>query len=242
LSEFDIQGILSSTTATASNIYLKKNKSQASNVIGSSSPSGIGLITGFNYRKYILPSNISLKCVHESSSKDSFSLFNICSPIVRVAAFEGFVRICFAEHLAYETKYNLYKQANNSNENPLPTKSTALECTFIAATFEVLNAILKHDTHIWVRQQCALIVADAIQDKPPRIAAQGLSNANYLLTLDWCDTSAITFPIFILNQKSMHGEAHRQAVRTFGRHMQIAVKLLWRIIISTSCFDQVDNI
>ena len=233
LSELDIQTVLMNSKS----IFGKSNHGNVS-----VSPTGIGIFTGFNYKKYFLPINTSLKCVHEPSSTVGSGLKNqsrdeliyfLSSPVVRIAAFEAFARLCFAQHTAHEIKHRHHASATN-------TAVKVPDSAFIAAAFEVFVAIQKNEPSPWVCEQCAIALMDAIQDRPPRVVAQHLCYDNNLLSMDRSDTLAYTYPLHCYKQENH--EYYKQAMKSSGVYVRVAIKLFWKLIISTdSTYDQVNN-
>ena len=100
-------------------------------------PTGIGIITNFEYLKYILPPNTKINTVINPSTNESIQLSNqmkdklsyyLCNSSIKATAFEGFVRICFALHYAYhERAKNLYdKKETMQSTNAVTAISTTI--------------------------------------------------------------------------------------------------------------------
>lgn len=123
--------------------------------IGSSvTPTGTGLASGFNYIKCILHPSCSLRCVHMQGSTTSEKdvkpegFYFLCCPLVRVAAFEAFVRLSFAQHLSHENRFIALHGGGKKGTTATAVETTPAklaESTFIASIFEVLVAVLKTD-------------------------------------------------------------------------------------------------
>ena len=82
------------------------------------------------------------------------SFFFLCTPLVRVAAFEAFARLCFAQHSSHESRFQAMHGGikktpgpaePGSNGPPASAPPKLPESTFIAAIFEVLFLVLKYD-------------------------------------------------------------------------------------------------
>ena len=174
LVEIDIQATVISSAPTASSLSRGSSDGDIPTerdrvVIGVSvTPTGVGLASGFNYLKCILDPSVSLPCVrcvhtgvsqsqkgqktHASMKDESF--FFLCTPLVRVAAFEAFARLCFAQHSSHESRFQAMHGGikktpgpaePGSNGPPASAPPKLPESTFIAAIFEVLFLVLKYD-------------------------------------------------------------------------------------------------
>lgn len=166
-------------------------------------PSGVGIFTGVDYRKFFLAPGTQLKCIIQDdpqsaagSVSGSEMTYYLTPPIVKAAAFEAFVRICFSLHVAQNTIYATAAAAaaaaSSSGAAPPPQ---AKESTFIAATVEALTTLLKADHDQQTKQLFAQIFADAVQDKPPRVALQGVAANNPWYCSGWSDVHGYTVPL-----------------------------------------------
>lgn len=130
-------------------------------------PSGVGIFTGFNYKKYFLAPGTSLKCALPDEQAPGIGtgsdemLYHLSSPIVKVAAFEAFVRICFSLHVAQN---EIYKHAAAAAAAHAGTSGAAAappvlqkESTFIAASVEALTTVLKGDHDPATKQMFAQV-------------------------------------------------------------------------------------
>ena len=168
LVEIDVQATVISSAPTASSLSQEGDiPAEKDRVVigGSVTPTGMGIASGFNYIKCILDPSVNLRCVHtgvsqsqkgqksQTSTKDDGFYF-LCTPLVRVAAFEAFARLCFAQHSSHESRFqaihgsikrNPAAAQPSSNGPPNATPPKLPESTFIAAIFEVLVLVLKQD-------------------------------------------------------------------------------------------------
>ena len=175
LAEIDVQATLISSAPNPNSSHSGEEQDRKS--IGSSvSPTGVGLASGFNYVKCILDPSTSFRCVLMNSGHPSHhegnrgaepragkgvanikedSYFFLCNPLIRVAAFEAFVRLCFAQYSSHESRFfalhggskkSSTTTAGGEDDQGQQQQAPKLpESTFIAAIFEVLQAVLKTD-------------------------------------------------------------------------------------------------
>jgi hypothetical protein len=223
-------------------------------------PSSRGPFTGFQYVRYFLPADVRLLCLVEAdlantaqqtaSVKDQVR-YHLCSPAVRAAAFEGFVRMCFAMQAAHEERQR-HISAQRGAGDSVPAEGAGLNTTYLPAAVEALAAVLKHDSNTWVRQQAASTLLDAVMDRPARVAAQALSLGSYWNCATWCDPWALTLPQSVHNSGTgagltlsgsswMGGKSGRECMQQGGdkTYTLIAMKLLWKLILSSMNYDQV---
>jgi hypothetical protein len=197
-------------------------------------PTGRGIFTGFQYKKYFLSPGTQLKCTLEeaqsANSKDEIT-YHLSAPIVKVAAFEAFVRICFSLHVAQN---ELYKQMTSSGSSS--AAGGPKESTFIAATVEALTTLLKGDHDAATKQQFTQVFVDAVQDRAPRTAIQGLAVHNLWYCTGWSDVHG--YSLTNTAGKNRYSTEHRAAMNSTGPHMRVATKLLWRSILTSSACDQ----
>lgn len=230
-------------------------------------PSARGPFTGFNYVRYFLPADVRLLCLVDAnlsggaqpaaSVKDQM-LYHLCSPAVRAAAFEGFVRVCFAMQGAHEERQRHIAAQRNANNGGSGSADSvpAPNTTYLPAVVEALAAVLKHDPNTWVRQQAASTLVDAVMDRPARVAAQALSLSSFWNCATWCDPWALTLPQSVHNSgnggaltlsgttwSAMGGRSGRECMQRGGdkTYTLIAMKLLWKLILSSMNFDQVSH-
>jgi hypothetical protein len=250
LVEMDIQAVglyakgraaMSSQAPTAQNVPSLKD-------VDRNGPSGKGPLTGFNYVKYFLPAEARLLCLIDANLTQSGPihvpvkeqvLFHLCTPAVRAAAFEAFVRLCFAMQGAHEERLRAFAAAQGNSSSA----DGALNTTYLPAVVEALAAVLKHDSNTWVRQQAAQTLVDAVMDRPARTAAIAISQGNFWNCLDWSDPWALTLPpqSSAGGWLSVSGRSGRRSMQAGGdkTYTQIAMKLLWKLILSSMNFDQV---
>ena len=256
-----------------------------------SGPTGKGILSGFDYTKHFLSPSVKLMCLTdlgtdsgsggtvsgkagEPTLKD-FVSFQLCTPVMRAAAFEGFLRVCFAAHEVYMQRLETASKRrstsnlaagndtssgrNDSNEQQLLAEKKEAS-QYVAATVEALRELFLTETNDWVRQQAALVLADAMMDQSARIAAQALSLGSPWSCLGWYDPCAFSQPV---GRSAAHGDAGDAGdiigmgrgtgtlstgtlgtgapyMQGQGPYLRIAMKILWRTIVgSTSANTQV---
>jgi hypothetical protein len=124
LSEMDIQSayLLSSNKGTGPSVpsYLK--------LLDLIAPTQSAIMTKTQFQSFFLPPGVSLMCLYDSTSKEYSNVnfktqfhYFLCSPLIRVTAFESFVRLSFALHVAHYQKLKneqfLPDGANNNSNN-----------------------------------------------------------------------------------------------------------------------------
>lgn len=200
------------------------------------SPTGRGPLSGFNYVKHFLPPGARVTCLLGDHSRGQNSKaqinFHMCSPFVRVAAFEGFVRLCFAMESAHEDRRKALSAVSSAQRT---NDSASAVTTFIAAAIESLSALLRVETNAWVRQQAAAVLCDAIMSRPARTAAQAISQSNCWYCIDWSDSHALTLQPS--ERCSFSGKKVFNSLT--GDYALTGFKLLWKIIFSSMNFEQV---
>lgn len=221
-------------------------------------PSGRGPFSGLNYVKHFLPAEARLHClVEDNTSTMSTNTTHIkdkvvhllCTPVVRAAAFEGFIRLCFAMQYSHEERLRAFNSQHNTSSDHT-SNTTGINTTYIPAAVEALNAVLKYDPSAWVRQQAAFTFTDVVMDRPPRIMPQALSLGSYWNCLAWSDPWATTLPQHLGGPAvGMTGSFLSNAVVRSGKeclqqggksdYTLIAMKLLWKHILSSMNYDQV---
>lgn len=202
------------------------------------SPTGRGPLSGFNYVRHFLPPSARVTCLlndpqggrSQNVAKAQINFF-MCSPSVRVAAFEGFVRLCFAMEGAHEERRKALSAMSSTQRANTAT-------TFIPAAIESLSVLLRVEANPWVRQQAAAAMLDAIMNRPARAAAQAIAQSNFWYCVDWSDPSGLTLQPADRNISTYSGKKCLNALH--GDYALIGVKLLWKLIISSMSFEQVD--
>jgi len=226
-------------------------------------PTGRGPLSGFNYVKHFLPSDTNLLCIENTGRRSRGSgkskiTFHLCTPAVRAAAFEGFVRLCFAMQSAHEERLRSFSAVNDEAVSSATHIKAATNTAYIPAVIEALSAVLKADTNLWVKQQAAMAFADVLMDRPARIAAQAVSLNNYWNCLEWSDPCALTLPqhldpsapgssslSFTLGAGGLGSSggttSNRRSMQHGGdpNYSQVALKLVWKLIHSSVSLDQV---
>jgi hypothetical protein len=184
-------------------------------------PTQQSILTKTYFQSYFLPPGVSLMCLYDTSSKEHSNInlktqfhYYLCSPLIRITAFECFVRLSFALHVAHYQKLShekQLKQLSSSSQAHLgggggggipmkklsstgSTTSTSEENTtsFVAVAVEAYQNIMEKDPSIYVRQQATQILLDAIMDKPARMCFEGLSLSCEWFTYGWSDCLGLT--------------------------------------------------
>ena len=152
---------------------------------------GLGGISGIDFTEYFLPAIERDKLRHEGS-KARFKkspVFPLCSPVVREAALEAHVRICFAQYLLLADKQK--KVAADPTQKAFYMKTNEISA-FIASAVDATLQVVNTDPHRSVRRRAATTLFHTIQNAPsgqPAFAAYSLGEP--WLCAGWADTDAL---------------------------------------------------
>ncbi len=246
LAEIDLQGIAAFASGQG-------NGGSKVTLLELEAPTSRGIVSDMRYVDYFIAPGSKLKCIFEDSDNSSAQkhrqemVYHMSPPLVRLAAFEAFVRICFALHLAKQERLKV--QVIKAASTGTAAKSSIANCWFVAAAVEALQHVLEHDRSVYVTQEAAYIFFDTVLDRPGRIIYAGLSNGSVLGSMGWSDKRAFTFlhrPKVAEESASSNGPkkfasqgAPKMAMKGGGKSMKIALESLLRSITKTFAYNQV---
>lgn len=247
LSEIDIQAIQDFTSARGN------GGSKLRHLDEEAAPTAHGILSHFRYQDYFLRPGMELKCVIEDQHskkklKDEF-IFFLCSPQIRLAAFEAFVRISFTLHHAKLERLDVAAKAGGG------TGAKSIQgidkCWFIAAAVEALQQLLEHDASVHVKQQAAHIFFDTLLERPARVVMANISHGHVWGCMGWADLQAFTVPhrakakgddsVNSIKQFVSCRKSREAMVRTGGKSMKIALDFLLKAITRTGACNQVQR-
>jgi len=206
-----------------------------------------------NYLSYFLPPGTELgECllVPGALERTEGRLFAVCSPTIRAAACEAFVRACFAQHLAYSEysklvdadilkkaqKAEAQAQTQSASIHPLPAQVSVAhnnvplaETSFLPMAVFAVLAVLLHESNRNTRREACVSLRAAAMDLPPRQLLQALSCDEPMRCMGWADPQGCSGPPAHRFQKQ-----HRQALRSMDGAMgRLALRQLWASIIDS---------
>lgn len=236
LAEMDIQ--------TAHNLSLGRGKGESCNkLLNETAVTEEAIFTRMRYQSFFLPPNVALVCLSPSSAPSSSSssslkgetamLMNnlkahfhyfLCTPLIRLAAFEAFVRLCLALHLAHFERIRqgrvVRKFANSGNDTSSPTLASTSTAesesttSFMAVVIEAFQSIIERDPSVHVKQQAAQILWDAVLDKPMRVVFEAVSLSSEWFTYGWSDCLGLT--LLSQDYSHYHSSERLRALREGG--------------------------
>lgn len=152
---------------------------------------GYGGISLIDYTEYFLPASQRDKVRTEGnvSRWKASPIFPLCSPVVRTAALEAYVRICFAQYLILVDKQR--KLASDPAQKPFLMKTNELSA-FINSAVDAVLMVVNTDPQRATRRRAAITLLHAIQNAPSgQSAFAAYSLGEPWLCAGWADTDAL---------------------------------------------------
>lgn len=184
LAEADLQVIAADTAPLGDSI--SSSSSSSSQFLH-----GYGGISGIDFTEYFLNASqrAKIRPLIGKSQRKASPVFPLCSPVVRVAALEAFVRICFAQYLLLVDKQK--KLAAEPTKKTFSIKMNEISA-FIAIALDAVLLVVNTDPQRICRRSAAITLLNAIQNAPAgQSAFAAYSLGEPWLCAGWADTDGL---------------------------------------------------
>lgn len=230
-------------------------------------PSTIGIVSGVDYSQFFLPpgqkllhssnfntnaealsnhTNIERKQLYQSLNIDYLSSAN--APLIRLTALEAFVNICISSYASLVLEVQQSQLQQQMADASLSSKASSFKVpdnSYVPAAIEAVLIVIKFDNDLYVKQQAALILLNALQDVSPKVILSHISLGYRSLTFGYSDNQGYSFvdPYKLMlrskNILSKVSNTVKSGMKAIHSGLKLELTNWWKVFTQNASFDQV---